>query len=317
MGSCVVAIGIVLYTASSALPVTLVGTLVAGAGGTWALVGVNAFISDHQGPAAPRSMSESNGLGALAGLLGPIAVGLGVALGRGWRPALLVAAVGFLVVEVVRGRDLNVYDGTHGQREPEVRGAPSGPMPRRYWFAWGVILAVVGTEFCMTLWGSELLRDQAGMGDAAAAASLVTVVGGMALGRLGGAPIVTRVDPERLLVGAFALTGVGFLLAWVSTSPLPMLVGFFVAGTGMGLHWPLGVSRSLRAAEGRSDRGSALASVAAGMASGIAPFVLGALADAVGVHLAFLVVPAMLLGGIALVRLVPVPFTLDSASEPG
>ncbi len=310
LGSAVLVVGTLLYVATRALPLTLAGVLVAGAGSTFALVGINAFISDHQGPAAPRSMSEGNGVAALAGLLAPLAVGLGVAVGWGWRPALVAVAVGFVVLEVARGRRLDVYDGTHGDPASTPAPAPPGSMPRRYWVAWSVIFAVVGTEFCMTLWGSELLRDQAGLGDAAAAASLVTIVGGMAIGRLGGSPVVSRVDPERLLIGAFTLTVVGFFVAWTSSVAAVMLVGFLVAGIGIGLHWPLAISRALRASGGRSDRGAALASVAAGIAAGLAPFVLGALADSFGVHTAFLLVPAMLAAGIAIVALVPVPFTL-------
>lgn len=307
IGSGVVVVGLLTYVGSSLLAFTIAGALLAGAGGTLVLVGINAFVSDHQGPAAPRALSESNGLASLAGLLGPLTVGIGVALAWGWRPAMLAVAVCFVVLEVVRGRRLEVYDGTHGHPDSQPGHAPPGPLPRRYWFAWGVMFTVVGTEFCLTLWGSDLLRTQAGFGDAAAAAALVTVVGGMTLGRLGGSPIVSRVDPEKLLIAAFAVTAVGFAIAWLSSSAVPMLIGFFVAGTGMGLHWPLGISRALRASDGRTDRGAALASVAAGIASGLAPFVLGALADAFGVHTAFLIVPVLLLVGVVLVRAAPVP----------
>jgi fucose permease len=137
----------------------------------------------------------------------------------------------------------------------------------------------------------------------------------MALGRLGGSPIVSRVDPERLLIVAFGVTLVGFFIAWLATSAAPMLVGFFIAGTGMGLHWPLGISRALRASGGRTDRGSAMASVGAGMASGAAPFALGALADALGVHEAFLIVPALILVATAVVLLRPVPLSLAEPAE--
>ncbi len=47
--------------------------------------------------------------------------------------------------------------------------------------------------------------------------------------------------------------------------------------------------------------------MAAGVASGIAPFALAAIADQVGVHAAFLIVPVLMGAGIALVRLARVP----------
>ena len=62
----------------------------------------------------------------------------------------------------------------------------------------------------------------------------------------------------------------------------------------MALHFPLGVSRSLEAAAGQTDVASGRIAIGAGLAIGLAPFVLGALTDAVGVVWAFLVVPALL-----------------------
>jgi fucose permease len=169
-----------------------------------------------------------------------------------------------------------------------------------------------GTEFCLTLWGSDLLRDRAGLGSAAAAAALVTIVGGMAVGRVGGAPLVSRHDPDHVLVATMGLTVVGFSLAWFSAAPVPMLLGFAVTGLGLGLQSPLAIGRAVIAADGQADRGAGLTSVAAGLASGIAPFVLAAVADHVGVRIAFLIVPALMAVGILLVRSAPV----SAASAP-
>ena len=44
---------------------------------------------------------------------------------------------------------------------------------------------------------------------------------------------------------------------------------------------------------GQPDRAIAVMSIGVGLASGLGPFVLGALADQVGVQIAFLVVPAL------------------------
>jgi predicted MFS family arabinose efflux permease len=265
---------------------------------------------DHVPPAAaPQAMSEAHGMAAAAGLLGPLTVGLGVYLGWGWRPAMLAVAVGLIVVELVRGRRAHEFDGTHGHRDDEPGHAPTGPMPRRFWAAFATFFAVVGAEFSLTLWGTDLLRDRGGLGDAAAAAALASIVGGMAVGRLGGAPLVGRRDPEQVLLGTLGVSLVGFVLAWAWASPLPMLLGFFVAGLGIGLQAPLAIGRSVRASAGRNDRAAGLVSVAAGAASGLAPFALGALADRVGVHAAFLIVPLLIVAALVLVRRWPVPVT--------
>jgi len=307
MGSVTLAAGLLLYTGFSPLWVTLLGAFVASGGGTMIMVGVNAFLPDHHGPAGPRAMSEAHGLGATMGLLGPLAVGLGVAVGWGWRVGLLVTIVGLVVLELVRGNRLEEFDGPHGHPDDEPGHAPRGPLTRRFWIALAVFGMCAGTEFCLTLWGSDLLRDRAGLGSAAAAAALVTIVGGMAVGRVGGAPLVSRFDPDHVLVATMGLTVVGFTIAWFSSAPVPMLLGFAVTGLGLGLQSPLAIGRAVIAADGQADRGAGLTSVAVGIASGLAPFVLAAVADHVGVRIAFLIVPVLMAVGILLVRSAPVP----------
>lgn len=310
-GSLMLAAGLLVYVCGQSLPVTLVGAFVASAGGTFCLVGVNAFLPDHHGVTAPQAMSEAHGVGAVMGLLGPLSVGFGVWIGWGWRPALLAGAVAFVVLEIVRGRPVEAYDGPHGRPDPaQARPAP-GPLTRTFWFSLLVFGCAAGTEFSLTFWGSDLLRDRAGLGDAAAAASLASIVGGIAIGRVVGSRVVARVDPEKVLMGSFALGAAGFSAAWLSASAVPMLLGFAVTGLGLGLQSPLAIGRAVRAAGTQVDRGAGLSSVAAGTASGLAPFALATVADQFGVHTAFLIVPVLMVAAIVLTWLAPVSFVED------
>jgi fucose permease len=122
-----------------------------------------------------------------------------------------------------------------------------------------------------------------------------------------GAPLVSRFDPDVVLMATMGLTIVGFSVAWLSASAVPMLVGFTITGVGLGLQSPLAIGRAVIAAAGQADRGAGLTSVAIGVASGIAPFALAAVADHVGVHTAFLIVPVLMAVGIVLVRVEQVP----------
>ncbi|MGE0817586.1 MAG: sugar MFS transporter [Candidatus Nanopelagicales bacterium] len=304
-GSALIVTGLVIYTVGGGLPVLLLGGFVASLGGTFVMVGGNAFLTDHHGPASPRALTEAHGLATLAGLVGPLAIGALVAVGLGWRAGLLASCALLVVVEVVRGRGLQEYDGPHGHPDDEPGHAPHGPLPRRFWPALVIFACAVAVVFSLTLGGCDLLRDRAGLGVAAAAAALVTIVGGMAVGRLAGGPVVSRYGAERVLLGTIALTFVGFVIAWLSGSPVPMLLGLVVTGLGLGLQSPLAIGRAVSAAGGQVDRGAGLTSVAAGLASGIAPFVLASLADAVGVRTAFLLVPAILVTAVVLMRIWP------------
>jgi len=308
-GSVLVAVGLAAYVAGGGvLAVTLLGILVASVGGTLVIVGANAFMPDHQdrGPATPQAMSEMHAFGAVMGLLGPLAVGLAVGIAWGWRPAVAVGGIAFLVLEVVRGRRVHDFDGRLGEEGAEH--PPNAPFSRTFWIALVVFTCSAGLEFSLTFWGSDLVRERAGLGEAAAAAAIATIVGGLAIGRVVGSQVVARFDSETVLSNSFALSVVGFAIAWVSTVPAVMLGALLVTGLGMGLQSPLGIERAVRAAGPQVDRAAGLTSVAAGAASGVAPFALGALADAVGVHTAFLIVPVLGVAGAVLVRLARVDF---------
>ena len=73
----------------------------------------------------------------------------------------------------------------------------------------------------------------------------------------------------------------------------------------MSLYFPLGLSRAIAASDGRPDQATARVGLGAALASGVGPFVLGALADAAGIHAAMLVVPALLVVAAVGIRLAP------------
>ncbi len=126
-------------------------------------------------------------------------------------------------------------------------------------------------------------------------------------GTYGGELLVNQTTAGSQIQPDLAMADPGFVVVWTVAAPGPMLVGLLITGVGVGVHWPLGIARAIRASAGRADRASGLASVAAGLAAAGAPFVLAGLADAVGVHAAFLVVPVLLVTALALVLLRPVP----------
>ena len=179
-------------------------------------------------------------------------------------------------------------------------------MPRRFWWALTVVALLLATEFTLTLWSADLLRERAGLGPAAAAASLAAVTGGMFLGRLFGSRLAQSWSVDRLLITSILIALAAFFVAWMSTSPWAILGALFVVGLGIAVHWPIGVSRAVASSGGLIDRASGLSSVAAGAASGIAPFILGAMSDSIGFHSAFLIVPALLVTALVLILAKPV-----------
>ena len=290
------AAGTLLYCLVPALPVTLAGALVCGLFGSYVVTGSVVVLSAAHGPAGPAAFSEANAAAAGAGLVAPLLLGAGAAIGIGWQPGLLLAAVAAVTVWMVSRRESRL------PAAPQTTGAGAdaeGPLPAAYWLAWLVTLLCIGVEFCMTFWAADGLRDRAGASPAAATAGITAIVAGMFAGRLLGGRLALRVRPGRLLLAAVAVTLVGFAGFWLSTAPLPAMAGLAVVGLGIALQYPLGTARAVAASAGRPNRAAGWLSVAAGLASGIAPFALGALADSIGTHSAFLLVPALLLGAAA------------------
>jgi fucose permease len=165
------------------------------------------------------------------------------------------------------------------------------------------MIACVGTEFCCTFWSADQLRTHVGLGAGPASAAVSALLVGMAIGRFSSVPLTARWSVDRLLVVAIALALAGWACMWTAISIVVALLGLGLLGLGLALQFPLSLVRTMKDSGGRPDTANALASVGTGLASGIAPFALGALADQVGAHDAFLLVPALLASAAVLLGL--------------
>jgi hypothetical protein len=71
------------------------------------------------------------------------------------------------------------------------------------------------------------------------------------------------------------------------------------------------MARVMRASAGQADKAAGIASSGVGVAGMIIPFVLAVLADGIGVHYAFLIVPALIAVSVILLRMRPVPAAVE------
>jgi fucose permease len=174
-------------------------------------------------------------------------------------------------------------------------GDRARPLPTTYWLAAASLFATGSVEVCLTLWGSDVLRSHANVSAGVATAAVSTMIAGMVTGRIIGGRLLLRYRPTRMLLAALGVSAAGFALFWAATVPWLAVSGLFVCGLGVGLHYPLGIGLALAHSDGQPDLAAARASFAVGISFAVAPFALGSLADAVGPHRAFLLVPAFLL----------------------
>ena len=304
--SVLLATGILLFTLGQTLPFTLLGVAFTTCAGSLIIQGTGSYLAYQQKQAAPAAISELHAIASSLGLLAPVLVGIGVTVGFGWRPGIQVAAVGVIIIEIIRGKSTDVYGPKAVEDEVSDHHDVPGPFPSLFWWSWLILVFTASMEFSMLLWSPEVLSTQGGLTKGASAAALATIVGGMSVGRLIGARLTSKFDSEFLYRGALILSFFGFLGFWLSSSGLVMLISLTITGLGMSLHFPFGFERALRASGGRADRGGGKLSIGTGFASGVAPFALGALADQIGIQGAYVIVPICLVLAITIATLRPV-----------
>ncbi|MEY9925890.1 putative MFS family arabinose efflux permease [Catenulispora sp. GP43] len=184
---------------------------------------------------------------------------------------------------------------------PATRAATFRDLPRRFWLNQVAGVCAGAIEFCLTLWCATLLRDRAHLSAGVAATGVTAVVAGMALGRAIGGRLALRVPIDRLIFAAFGTNLVGFALFWATPNPVLMFGGLAVAGLGVSLQFPLLSARGIEMSGGEAELAGAVNMFGSGIAVGTAPFALGFLSDRVGIHTAYLLLPAFIVAAVAAV----------------
>jgi MFS family permease len=287
-----VGLSVLLLWLAHTLPATLACATLAALAGSCLVNGIVAALSDYHGPAGPASISEANALAAAVGVVSPLVIGACVAAGLGWRPGLallagiivLLAVVALVLrVRVPAAVPVSVVDGTR-----------AGRLPPLFWLVFVSLVATGSVEASMNLWVADVLRTHAQVPAAVATAALSAMIGGMVVGRLAGGRLVLRFPVPHVLLGTLAVAGAGFAVFWLATLPWLALVGLVICGLGISMHYPLGMALAVRHSGGQPDLATARTSYALAGAFGLAPFGLGAVADVIGPHQAFLLLPVFL-----------------------
>lgn len=282
-GAVFVAVGSLIYISDGPLWLVALGPFIGSLGASFCAVGVSAYLEARQGAAADSSLAEANLVASSASLLGILAVGVGATTILGWRLGLILLVIVVIALELLRGRSLQPFNvGT----EMESR-ADAPRLPRLVWWAVITLILLTSVEITLLQWGPDLLRERGGLEAGAASATIAAVVIGMIIGRLVGSRIVERVSSELVFGSSIIFAAAAFTFTWLVTGVVPLIIGLTLIGIGIGMHFPLGIGRAMRASAGQPDRAAGWTSAGIGIMSGIAPFALAALADAWGVHNAF------------------------------
>ncbi|SDY01080.1 Fucose permease [Micromonospora pattaloongensis] len=272
---------------------TLTAVVVLSTFGIILVSSVNVALAEHHGAASSAAISEANAACAGMGVLAPIVIGLSVDAGTGWRPALAVQA-GLIALVALAAVAFRIRVPQGAPAVPAAAETRPGRLPRSYWIAWALMGVTGSIEVCLSLWTADVLRSHAGMTPGAASATVASIVAGMFLGRVVGGRIALRVAPIPLLLGALAVSTVGFAVFWAATAGWLAVTGLVIVGFGNAMHYPLAISIALAVAGDQADRAAGYSSYSMAVGFGIAPVLLGAVADGVGPHRAFLLLPVFI-----------------------
>jgi fucose permease len=152
----------------------------------------------------------------------------------------------------------------------------------------------VAVEWAVIYFGAELLTAT-GLRTAQAAGAMSGFYLGILGGRVGGAWLTRRVGRTvRLLWTSLAITAAGFLVFWLADPPLLAIAGLFLCGLGISNLYPLSLALTLAAAPGNGDTANARTQLLIGVFGTASPYLLGSLADQLGLHAAFAIEPVLI-----------------------
>lgn len=289
-----IAIAVVVLAWTPAVVATLAAGLAIGLGAGTVLSYTNASLGASGGSLARVRLGRANVWAMVAAFVAPVLLAAGASSGIGWWiglvPALALAVIDTL--DLRAGPRLAVDDPTAGGRLPTV-----------FWVAWTYLVGVVAVEFCIVVWAATLVERRTGSSIETATLVGATFFAGMFAGRTGLSFGLGTGGDVRIPIGVgLVLAGVGAAVTWLSTEPVLSALALFVAGVGVAVLYPLGISAALATAPDRLAAAGARLTLASGVAILAAPLALGAIADATGVVVGWSMVIVLAVAALVLSR---------------
>ena len=218
------AVGLATIAFAPGWPVTLLGSLLCGAGAGGMDTGFNAAVALREDGRLMGILHAGYGVGAA---VGPVVVGASLALGQGWRPGYVVfGAASALLALVLAGRDLG------DAPTQEVLGSPRGVLVPCLAF-----LVYVSLEVTVGQWAFTSLTEHRGLGELAASIWVALYWIALTAGRLWLGLWGHRVATRTLLGGSAVGAVAAGVALWVGGSWSPL--GLLVAGLALSVVFPL------------------------------------------------------------------------------
>ena len=293
-------VGAAVLMVSPSFVLALIGPFLMGAFGTVTRTAVEGGLADLHQEQRATALTEANVIASLGASSVPLFIGGWQALELGWRSASLVS---LMVLSLLYWRFHHIKVPEH-REVPESQEQIQPRVPSIFWLCWLAMVCCVAMEWCMIVWSAVLLKNTGGLNVNEAATSVSLFFGTEVLGRLIGSRLTGKMETTFLLLIAFSTTALGFPLFWLSPLLPLKLSGLVLTGLGIADLYPLLLSIALSVTPAQANITSGRFAFGIGVAIFVAPFLLGRMADALGIQRAYSVVPGLLIGASVLTVLV-------------
>ncbi|CAB5063696.1 MAG: MFS transporter [Actinobacteria bacterium] len=300
IGLTVFSIGIVFFVFSPPVQLTLLATLVAGWGISVVINNVNTAGSHAFAERSHTAVAQINAVAIAGFVTGNFVIGSTANIVRDqWRVGMLIT-IPFILALFIKGRKFEPDSHT-----PDESGPQRGKLSLGFWLSFTGFFISISAEFATSFWSASLISDRT---DASAAISTLAVIAfgtGVGTGRWYAGRVLKRFHADEQLKIALALQFVAFGLFWSSHILALCLITLFMVGLGISVQFPLFTLRMVAFSEGRPDLAMGKSSIAAGIAIGCSPLLLGILGDNFGISRAYIMVPVLIALGFTMVALSP------------
>ncbi len=282
------------------IQITLIAALITGFGVSTVINSYVTSMNAHFGKLAPLAVAQANGVSSAGYVLGTSLVGGIANYARDiWRFGMAIA-IPLTLLLFIFNRSV-----TKSDHIPSETGPQQGKLSPRYWLAWFGFICSIGTEFATAFWAAALVQDRTGSSDAISTIAIIALGVGMGIGRWYGGKVLHRLTLDAQLFVVLTTQLVGFSILWLSHSLLVSFFALLVNGLGISMQFPLQSLRMISLSDNRPDLAIGRSALAAGLAIGGAPFLLGVLGDGIGISRAYLMVPVLIIAAVALAKFSP------------
>lgn len=281
-------VGLFIMVLAKGPALTLTGVFVMSLGGTVAMAAIQTSFASGPPSHRGRLLMEGNVSSSINTMLVPVALLVGVRLGIGWRFVFPLMAV---ALAAIASFGLKATAGHLKTRDQKADAGDGGKLKAPYWRAWGLVFFGVSVEWAISFWCMTYLLGMPGNSRGLASAGTVLLGLSAVTGRFVSSRLGHKYSEEQRLVAVMVLVLIGFPLYWLRPGIILTFAGLALGGLGSSNFYPLLVAIALKRAPGNAAKASSFVPVASGSAIGLAPFLLGKLADVVDIRSALLYIP--------------------------